>query len=46
MYAITMNKNLKLKHHHENYKYDQSHPLYYQQGAASYFVNNRTRQAA
>ena len=35
---------MKIETSHENYKYDQSHPLYYQQGAASYFVNNRTRQ--
>ena len=44
MYAFTMKKNRRLKHRHENYKFDQSHLLYYQQGAAPLRVTARDEQ--
>ena len=46
MYAFTMKKNYKLKHHHENYKFNQSRLLYHQQGVAPNFESNITRQVA
>ena len=38
-----MKKSWRLKHHHDNYKFDQSRLLYYEQDAAPNFESNSTR---